>query len=104
MIKLTSLINENFGQIAKGVPILTVGEYEVKAYYVLDNDKFVKTLYFDTTIGFYMTTSTTLVSSIFAGFGKLLQDQFDKGETVLVEIVSKRATHNGKFGLAFRTV
>lgn len=104
MIKLIDVFDQKFRFINTGIPLLEVGEYEVKAYYIFDDRNFTKTLFLDTTTGYYKSTSTTLVGSIFGGFGKLLQEQFDKGETVLVEIVSKRATHKGKFGLAFRSV
>ena len=103
MIKLVDLYNEKFKLFNLGVPVLTVGEYELKSYCILDNHKFTKTIYFDTTTGLYQSTSTTLVASMFGGFGKLFQDQFDKGETVFVEIINTR-TLRGKWGFAFRTV
>ena len=103
MIRLLDLYDEKFKLFSLGIPILEVGEYELKSYCILDNHKFTKTVYFDTTTGLYQSTSTTLVASMFGGFGKILQEQFDKGETVLVEIINKK-TISGKYGLAFRTV
>lgn len=103
MIKLIDIFATKYGRLVLGVPFLEVGEYEVKRFVILENEKYVKYLYLDTDKGLFRTASKNLISSILWGLGTLIQDQINKGETVLVEIVNQRKK-TGKFGLAFRTV
>jgi len=103
MIRLIDLYEVNFRKLFVGVSDLVVGEYEIKKYYIFDNEKFVKTVYFDTTIGMFKSTSLSLVSAMITGIGKILQEQFDKGETVFIEVVNMKSLR-GKFGLTFRLI
>lgn len=102
MIRFIDIFEDKYGKFLKGVPELIPGEYEVKSYWIFDDEKFTKTIYFDTTIGMYKTVSRTLLSSFYWGIGKLLQDQFDNGETVLIEFINKQIL-SGKYGLGIRT-
>ena len=104
MMKLVNLFDQRYGKLVLGIPKITVGEYELKKYFIFDNEKSVKILYLDTIQGMYKTASKPMIRSLmFGGIGKLLQEQFDKGETVLVEIINQRKL-SGKFGLAFRLI
>lgn len=102
MIKLVDIFKE-YGKIFIYAPNLEVGEYEVKKFYLFDNSKYERYLYFDTTKGMFKTGSKNIISTIRGGLGDLLQTYFDKGETVLIEVVNRRK-QTGQFGLVIRTV
>lgn len=101
MIILKDHFEAKFSKMFLGVPDLLVGEYEIKKFYIFDDAKFSKTVYFDTDRGFFKSTSFTLIASMLTSMGKIFQDQIDKGETIFVEVVNMR-TQRGKFGLTFR--
>jgi hypothetical protein len=103
MIKLVDLFEQKYGKLILGIPLLEVGEYEVKNFFILDNADYIKYLYLDTELGMFKTASKNLIVSILGGLGVLLQEQFEKGQTVLIEVVNQRKK-TGKFGLAIRTV
>ena len=100
MIKLVDIFEKNFGPRFQGVPMLQVGTYEVKNFYIIDNAYYVKVLYLDTVEGMYKTESKNLLGIIFGGLGDLLKEQFKKGETVQIEIISQQPK-NGRYGLSF---
>lgn len=103
MAKLVDLFASKYGRLTMGVPILEVGEYEVKKFVILENENYMQFLYLDTDKGLFKTASRNLIMSITWGLGNLMQEQFNKGETVLVEVVNQRKK-TGKYGLSFRTV
>lgn len=103
MIKLVDLFEQKYNFLTKGVPDIEVGEYLVQNYVILDNDRFVKTVYFITDQGTFKTVSRAMIRSLYSGLGVILQEQFSKGESVLIEFVNKR-TKSGQFGLGFRLV
>jgi|SRR3972149_11757005 len=102
MKRLVDLFSEKYGTLTTGVPSLSVGMYEVKKYFILDNENYIKHLYLDTDKGLYKSSSKFLINSMIAGLGDIMQEQFDNNETVLIEVVNQRSK-NGKFGLAIRT-
>lgn len=102
MIKLVDIFKQ-YGGMFTYAPNIEVGEYELKNFYLFDNAKYERCLYFDTTKGMFKTGSKNMISTIRGGLGDILQKYFEKGETVLIEIVNRRGV-TGKFGLVIRTV
>lgn len=103
MIKLIDLLDQEYKFLLGNVPDLEVGEYEVKKYYIFDDPKFMKTIFFDTDKGMYKTKSWAMIRTLYGSLGAILQKQFDKGETVFIEFVNKRNV-NGRYGLGFRII
>lgn len=103
MIDLLSEVQKKYKFLTVPVPELKVGVYEIKKYFLTENSKFVKVLYFDTDLGFYQTKSMTLIGSMYGIVGRIFDNAIKNGETVKVEIVNHRS-FNGYMRLAFRTV
>lgn len=103
MINLNEIIKNDYPFLTNGVPELRAGFYEIKKYYILDNDRLVKTIYLDTDLGFFSSKSKRLIGSMYGVVGKIIDKAILHNETVLVEIIN-RPTNRGYMSLAFRLV
>jgi len=100
MKNLLDVFTTEYKMLFEGVPELIPDDYEIKNYYLVDNENFRKVVYFDTDKGFFQSKSRTLIGSLYGLVGKIIEDIL-KDDTVFVEIVNKRTT-SGKYGLAFK--